>query len=166
MKGVCTLSIEEFLNLGIEDQLRWLNKQRATKQLKVIEEELGAKAYVIEKPIKHAGYKYDNNLKRYVLHNQLSGSAQNEALEFLNANLNKLKDLMLQMEQSSEGSPLIIDQRILNNRQYKSTGLRIQEDVFKRFTDMYYQQFGYYKMQDVLSQALLEFCERYEKKES
>jgi len=160
------LSIEEFLNLGIEDQLRWLNKQRATKQLKVIEEELGAKAYVIEKPIKHAGYKYDNNLKRYVLHNQLSGSAQNEALEFLNANLNKLKDLMLQMEQSSEGSPLIIDQRILNNRQYKSTGLRIQEDVCKRFTDMYYQQFGYYKMQDVLSQALLEFCERYEKKES
>lgn len=160
------MSIEEFLNLEIQEQVKWLNKQRATKQLKVIEAELGAKAYVIEKPIKHAGYKYDSNLKRYVLQVDEQASLTDESIEFINTNLATLKGLIINMEPTSEEIILKIDQRILGNRQYKSKGLKIQEDVYKRFSEMYYRQFQQYKMQDILSQALLEFCERYEKKDS
>jgi len=158
---VCTLSIEEFLSLEIEDQLNWLNKQRAIKQLKVIEAELGAKAYVIEKPIKHAGYKYDSTLKKYVLQSGKHIPVDNDTLEYIEQHLTTIKSLVQRAENVSDSNVITIDKLILNNRIYKSKGLKIQEDVYMRFVELYQKQYQQYKMQDIISQALLEFCWRY-----
>ncbi|MFJ7371403.1 hypothetical protein ACIQVU_18550 [Lysinibacillus sp. NPDC098008] len=158
------MSIEDYLNLEIEEQVRWLNKQRAMKQLKVIAEEMGVGAYVLEKPIKSAGYKYDSNRKRYVLQRQELDEIQQDTLQFLEDNLDILKGLILQAGQSEDEQRLVIDPLLLANRTYKPISLRIQEDVYKRFSELFQRQYQHYKMQDIVSQALLEFCERYEQK--
>lgn len=154
--------IEEFLSLDIEEQLKWLNKQRGTKKLKVIEVELGAKAYVIEKPIKSAGYKYDNNLKRYVLQQGNNGQHENETLNYLEKHLATIKSLVQKEESVDMSNELTIDKLILSNRVYKSKGLKVQEDVYAQFVELYKQHYQQYKLQDIISQALLEFCQRYE----
>lgn len=157
--------IEEYLSLDIDDQLKWLNKQRATKKLKIIEAELGAKAYVIEKPIKHAGYKYDNNLKRYVLQQVNRVPQDSDALEYIEQHFATIKSLVQQLDGSEYSKVMMIDKLILNNRVYKSKGLKVQEDVYMRFVELYKQQYQQYKLQDIISQALLEFCQRYKENE-
>lgn len=158
------LSIEDYLNLEVGEQVRWLNKQRAMKQLKVIAEEMGVAAYVLEKPIKSAGFKYDSNRRRYVLQEQERDGTRQDALQFLEENLEVLKDLILQTAQSKEECRFVIDPLLLANRTYRPISLRIQEDVYQRFSELFQRQFQHYKMQDIVSQALLEFCERYEQK--
>lgn len=158
------MSIVDYLNLEIEEQVKWLNKRRATKRLKVIAQEMGVGAYVLEKPIKSAGYKYDSNRRRYVLQEQERDGIRQDALQFLEDNLEVLKDLILRTAQSKEECRFVIDPLLLANRTYKPISLRIQEDVYKRFSELFQRQYQHYKMQDIVSQALLEFCERYEQK--
>ncbi len=157
--------IEEYLDLDIEDQLKFLNKQRATKLMKVIAEELGAKPYVIEKPIKSAGYKYDHDKKKYVLQEVNQSQQENDVMQYFEQHFDTLKSLVQQVEESSYSNTMIIDRVILKNRVYKSKGLKVQEDVYTRFVELYKQQYQQYKLQDIISQAILEFCQRYEKKE-
>lgn len=157
--------IEEYLDLDIEDQLKFLNKQRATKLMKVIAEELGAKAYVIEKPIKSAGYKYDHDKKKYVLQEVNQSQQENDVMQYFEQHFTTLKSLVQQVEDIGYSNTMIIDGVILKNRVYKSKGLKVQEDVYTRFVELYRQQYQQYKLQDIISQALLEFCQRYEKNE-
>lgn len=106
------MSINEFLNLEIEEQVEWLNGKRATMQLKEIEAELGAKAYVIEKPIKHAGYKYDHNLKRYVLQKANDALVENETLKYIEQHLATIKEMIQREEERGNLNMMTIDKLI------------------------------------------------------
>ncbi|EST52221.1 hypothetical protein T458_26895 [Brevibacillus panacihumi W25] len=88
----------------------------------------------------------------------LDGYSYREELRFLCENIDVLKRLI----NSEHRPPLTLDKQIYSNdASFSNKSIKMNEEVYKKFTKHCNEQYPQFRLQDLIAQSLLDFIEKY-----
>lgn len=86
-------------------------------------------------------------------------SLSNEDLAYLLEHIDILKKLITTYE---ENVFILHPQIYAKNNSYSIKSIKVNDHIYHQFTEMWEDRFSYLKLQDLLSQCLIEFVERHD----
>lgn len=159
---------EEFNKLDIMDQVEYINNNLKNNTLTKICEEIGVSRSTIRDRFSRYGYLFDKAEIKYIY-----SDAKNEPYreqKYIN-NTKVLEDKIKRLESKIEDIECILNSRFkyqeLSIRNFEgetvSRCYRLYEEVQQEFS-VFCKQNSNYKVQDILSMALIEYMENHKKK--
>ena len=173
-----------FLNMDIDSKINYINNE-LNKGLKVIDirESLNVGEKELQKIIKSGGYKYNSKIKNYIKitevvngynNNQSVVSYKSSDIVVSNAEYEKLIKTIDDIQSMNDKLNEVYNWYELQNKVLEKIELRIDpnnndtvtrsfkvyEDVYKDFLELSKKQ-STYKVQDLISQAIKEFVNKY-----
>ena len=173
-----------FLNMNIDSKINYINNE-LNKGLKVIEirESLNVGEKELQKIIKSGGYKYNSKIKNYIRVTEVvNGYNNNQSvvgykssdivvsnseyeklintindIQSMNDKLNEVYNWYELQNKVVEKIELRIDP---NNNDTVTRSFKVYEDVYKDFLELS-KKHSTYKIQDLISQAIKEFVDKY-----
>ena len=173
-----------FLNMNIDSKINYINNE-LNKGLKVIEirESLNVGEKELQKIIKSGGYKYNSKIKNYIKITEIvNGYNNNQSvvgykssdivvsnseyeklintindIQSMNDKLNEVYNWYELQNKVVEKIELRIDP---NNNDTVTRSFKVYEDVYKDFLKLS-KKHSTYKIQDLISQAIKEFVDKY-----
>ena len=173
-----------FLNMNIDSKINYINNE-LNKGLKVIEirESLNVGEKELQKIIKSGGYKYNSKIKNYIRVTEVvNGYNNNQSvvgykssdivvsnseyeklintindIQSMNDKLNEVYNWYELQNKVVEKIELRIDP---NNNDTVTRSFKVYEDVYKDFLELS-KKHSTYKIQDLISQAIKEFANKY-----
>lgn len=80
-----------------------------------------------------------------------------EALNFLKDKLHELKRLLA----TDSPYPIVLDKRIYSTQKFSNKNIKVNDNIYKEFTAICEHDFPYLKIQDLFSQSLVDFINKY-----
>ncbi len=159
--------IEEFFALDVEDRVRLVNKMLEEEDkdaLKNVAKRLNVNYSTFTKTMQQGNYIYvkrRNQYFKFIDTEETKGEVNSikfeEELQFLREHMGKLKTVL----QISE-SVLILDEEVYaKDIPMVVKSVKVNEKIYNRFAELCEERFNHLKMKDLISKALLDFCEKY-----
>lgn len=154
----------EYRKLSVEDQVNWLNEELQKQELKKIAAELGMSTSTLTNGIRAAGYKFDRAAKQYVIATLNSINGDKQLMAYLHEHFAELQ-MLVEMQRFEVNQDVKLDKRIGSmNAKYVAKSIKVQDNIYEEFEELYKTKFHQWKMQDVMTQMMLEFVEKYKNK--
>ncbi|KOP78156.1 hypothetical protein AMS59_13750 [Lysinibacillus sp. FJAT-14745] len=154
----------EYRKLSVEDQVNWLNEELQKQELKKIAAELGMSTSTLTNGIRAAGYKFDRAAKQYVIATLNSINEDKQLMAYLHEHFAELQ-MLIEMQRFEVNQDVKLDKRIGSmNAKYVAKSIKVQDNIYEEFEELYKTKFHQWKMQDVMTQMMLEFVEKYKNK--
>lgn len=154
----------EYRKLSVEDQVNWLNEELQKQELKKIAAELGMSTSTLTNGIRAAGYKFDRAAKQYVIATLNSINEDKQLMAYLHEHFAELQ-MLVEMQRFEVNQDVKLDKRIGSmNAKYVAKSIKVQDNIYEEFEELYKTKFHQWKMQDVMTQMMLEFVEKYKNK--
>lgn len=175
----------KFLDMNIDSQIEYLNS-RLDEGLTVtrIREDLSIGEKALQKLIKDGGYKYNSKTKNYIKVTEVvQGYNDNQKVvnynnnqvvvdyaEYKNIidtmkNIKNMNDKLEEMYNWYELQTKVIEKDTLrieaNDNDTVTRSFKVYKDIYKEFMELSKEKYKTYKMQDLISHAIKEFCNKY-----
>src|SRR5699024_10599940 len=138
---------------------------RAGFRLKAVATEIGMKYSRFTKLMQEDDYGYIKRDNQYyksirddhkMLHNV---ETDIDELAYIKENLSTIKELI---ELRKDNSDLLLDKRIYHSSsKHVTKNFRISDEIYKQFTRICNEQYPHLKIQDIVSQLLLDFIDKH-----
>ncbi|GAB6473687.1 hypothetical protein FT641_01945 [Bacillus paranthracis] len=162
--------IEEFFALDVEDRVRLVNKMLEEEDkdaLKNVAKRLNVNYSTFTKTMQQGNYIYvkrRNQYFKFIDTEETKGEVNSikfeEELQFLREHMDKLKTVLHISE-----SVLILDEEVYaKDIPMVVKSVKVNEKIYSRFVELCEERFNHLKMKDLISQALLDFYMKYNKK--
>lgn len=152
-----------FRNLSKTEQLRWINQRLQDTGSKVEElaKEIGISSSSLSFLMKESGCRYSRAKKQYLPIIETNNPAKTEQQEFTEYLLTNAEVIRKIIDESSS-KRLIFDSSIYQtNNPFTSKTVKIKKDTLDEFQRLLKEQFPQFRTQDVLTQAIIDFINKY-----
>lgn len=158
---------EKFLSASIEEQVAYINEQLQHKTFDQIAEEIGISKSKISSVMADEKYIYIKSIKRYCKYlmdteetYELNQPINDDTFIFLEENLQHLKKMI----ENCSNKNVDLDKRIYDrDSTFSNRNIKINDVIYSEFIQLCEQQYSYLKVQDLVSQALVEFVYNHKK---
>lgn len=172
----------KFLDMNIDSQIEYLNS-RLNEGLTVIRirEDLNIGEKALQKLIKDGGYKYNSKTKNYIKVTEVvQGYNDNQTVVNYNNNqvvvdyaeykdmidtIRNMNDRFEEMYNWYELQTKVIEKDTLrieaNDNDTVTRSFKVYKDIYEDFMELSKKKYSTYKVQDLISQAIKEFCNKY-----
>ena len=170
MKGDVYMDNKTFNELPDEKKIKTINEMLKNANCKEVAKALGISTSSISKLMTGNQYIHIpgiNKYCRYLLDDGditsiIQGSNKNDVLMFLEEHFETLKQLLVIPDKAVK---MTLDERICRQENRTSNkNIKINDDIYAEFIQLYREKYAYLKVQDVFSQALVEFIIKYQSK--
>lgn len=153
----------EYRKLPVEEQVNWLNEELQKQELKKVAAELGMSTSTLTNGIRAAGFKFDRAAKQYVIATLNSINEDKQLMVYLHEHFAELQ-MLVEMQCFEVNQDVKLDKRIGSiGAKYVAKSVKVQDNIYEEFEELYKTKFHQWKMQDVMTQMMLEFIEKYKK---
>jgi IS30 family transposase len=158
------LNREEFITLSPERRVEEVNHLLKKHTLREIAATLNFAYSTFTTEIRNNGeYQYNKKSKQYVKANVVGDKKEvnSETITFIDENKVILQRL-IEMYQSN--NLLLLDERVYSkNAKFENKSIKMNKDIYKEFSLFCDTHYNHLKLQDLISQAILDFTERYKR---
>lgn len=155
-----------FFAMSPSKRVQEVNKLLQTYSQKEISNMLGIPQSTFSKYMREGDYLYHKGDKRYYPfvrseEERIKGKTNEESNEiaFIKKHIDALKKVINNIEESGT---LFLDKRIYNeNAEIMNKNIRINNEIYKEFSDFCKKYYPHLKMQDIFSQALIDAMQKY-----
>ncbi|MCR6112640.1 hypothetical protein HXA35_20085 [Bacillus sp. A301a_S52] len=155
---------EEFITLSPERRVEEVNHLLKKHTLREIAATLNFAYSTFTTEIRNNGeYQYNKKSKQYVKANVVGDKKEvnSETITFIDENKVILQRL-IEMYQSN--NLLLLDERVYSkNAKFENKSIKMNKDIYKEFSLFCDTHYNHLKLQDLISQAILDFTERYKR---
>lgn len=167
---------DTFLNMDIDSQIEYLNSRlNEGLTVEIIRQKIGIPDKVLRKIIKDNGYRFDQKSRNYIKVTEVvQGDKSNQVVvpgaEYKKLidtmkNLKNMNDKLEEMYSWYELQTKVVERDTLriepNNHDTVTRSFKVYEDIYKEFMKLSKEKYSTYKMQDLISHAIREFCDKY-----
>ena len=172
----------KFLDMDIDSKVEYLNS-KLNEGLTVIRirEDLNIGEKALQKLIKDGGYKYNSKTKNYIKVTEVvQGYNNNQTVVDYNNNqvvvdyaeykamidtIRNMNDRFEEMYNWYELQTKVIEKDTLrieaNDNDTVTRSFKVYKDIYEDFMELSKKKYSTYKVQDLISQAIKEFCNKY-----
>ena len=176
---------DTFLDMDIDSKVEYLNS-KLNEGLTVIRirEDLNIGEKALQKLIKDGGYKYNSKTKNYIKVTEVvQGYNDNQTVVNYNnnqvvvdyaeykdiidtmKNIKNMNDRFEEMYNWYELQTKVIEKDTLkiepNDNDTVTRSFKVYKDIYEDFMELSKKKYSTYKVQDLISQAIKEFCNKY-----
>ncbi len=153
----------EYRKLPVEEQVNWINEELRKQELKNIAAELGMSISTLTNGIRAAGFKFDRTAKQYVIDTLNKIDEDKQIMAYLHEHFAELQ-MLVEMQCFKVNQDVKLDKRIGSiGAKYVAKSVKVQDNIYEEFEELYKTKFHQWKMQDVMTQMMLDFVEKYKK---
>ncbi|WP_153976931.1 hypothetical protein [Paenibacillus xylanilyticus] len=158
---------ETFFTMQHDKRAEEVNKLLQSFTLDEVAEKIGVSYSTFTKDMQAGDYvfiKRDNRYYKFLrdpfsMPPKKQTIVDSEELIFLKENLEKLRSLV---KNKNDNSILVLDQKIYSkNSQFLVKSIKMNEEIYGRFTQNCVEKFPHFRLQDLIAQSLLDFIEKY-----
>ncbi|MFK5707523.1 hypothetical protein [Lysinibacillus boronitolerans] len=163
---------DKFFTMDVDKRVEEINKMLINSDLKGVAEALGLAYSTFTKEMQKQDFVYiarENQYFKFIRDKESLGNAKpsdkatigfQEELTFIKENLETLKNLVSTV---NEKPTLFLDKEIYNTKaRYVNKNLKLNENIYDKFSKLCENQFPHLKVQDLIAQSLLEFINTYQ----
>ncbi len=162
------LNREEFNKLEIKDQLDFVNVKLEKKSLTKISDEIKISRKTLRNRFDKFGYVYDKQSNKYIIKANKKDEDNLNNANNINVLFDKIKSLEMRIndleDRLNNSKTELIKLKEINIKSLEgetvSRCYRLNKEVQSKFSD-FCKRNSSYKVQDILSSALVEFMEKY-----
>lgn len=162
---------KNILEMNLIERASYVNELlKKEGDLKKVAQSLGIKYSSFCKEMRTGGYSYNQSKKQYektltldeyikIRDYEKETSEKEDAINFLTSHLTEIKEILYVYSEN-----LILDSKVYQpNIPTTIKSLKINEEIYKEFSNLAKSQFSQYKVSDLVSQALYDFTKKYGK---
>lgn len=158
---------EEFYAIDPDERVEHINKLLLNRSINDVAEEIGISPSTFSKEMTTGDYVYikrENQYYKFVRdkHTVKPTVSSNPAISFIEMNLETLRKIVSLYQ---EQVPLILDERVYNkNAEFINKNFRLNSTIYEELNHFWETDYPSYRLQDIISQAFIEFTQKYAKK--
>ena len=152
----------EYRKLPVEEQVSWLNEELQKQELKKVAVELGMSTSTLTNGIRAAGFKFDRAAKQYVIATLNSINEDKQLMVYLHEHFAELQ-MLIEMQRFEVNQDVKLDKRGSMDAKYVVKSIKVQDNIYEEFEELYKTKLHQWKIQDVMTQMMMEFVEKYKK---
>ncbi|HLR79162.1 MAG TPA: hypothetical protein VK119_01015 [Bacillota bacterium] len=161
------MNIDKFTSLTAKQRVNIVNNllKREGFRLQEVAKEIGMKYSSFTKLMQEDDYVYikrDNQYYKFIRDEKKmlnNVETDNDEIAYIKENFSTLKELI---ELRKDNSDLLLDKRIYHSSsKHVTKNFRISDEIYKQFTRICNEQYPHLKIQDIVSQLLLDFIDKH-----
>ncbi|MBM7578245.1 hypothetical protein [Jeotgalibacillus terrae] len=153
----------QFRNLTTNERVNYFNEElkHSGKTVDEAAKELGLSSSTVSLLMRKDGYRYCRMTKQYIQQEEKNTSSRTTQEEFLKY-LFENEEILRKVIGTTATKRMIVDESIYyQNDSFVSKTLKIKGNTFKEFQTLLKDKYPQYRMQDMLTQALIDFIHKY-----
>lgn len=160
------MNANQFYEMDTSKRVTIINKmleKYESDALARVAEELGIRYGAFCKEMLKDDYVYikrENKYYKFIREIEHHNKLKNDYLEELDFIRNNLQDLKSLVDRKKDIS-FVLDKKVYSSNKVVNKTIKISEDIYEEFLSICEAKFNYLKIQDIISQCLLEFINKY-----
>lgn len=161
------MNIDSFTSLSAKQRVNIVNNllKKEGFRLQEVAKEIGMKYSSFTKLMQEDDYVYikrDNQYYKFIRDEKMiinNSEKKNNEIAYIKENFSTLRELI---ERRKDNNDLLLDKRIYHSTsKHVTKNFRISDEIYKQFTEICNEQYPHLKIQDIVSQLLLDFIDRH-----